>query len=1223
MIYAPYTEDVFTPREVRITNELADYIVELTERAPGKIMFRTGAGRVERDLLLHWPIIENREIEAQLLVKKIAEAVFPLLGTLYAQGVELVVIISQDGIEPPKHVEKLSSYVIFDPIQMVERTMFLSPQHDIPPSNALRAGRGIAVQSTPINYRYHTLKDDRIRKAHIRVGMFELPQRMINEMYEQPPYIAKERRILDAINAKVSGMPRTLERYEQSREANLQGISGPQQKLPAQTALSALPPPVRALERQIMANAMDTSLSSDFRMGLRRVAQSIRGVYPQASIEEAARFETVAPGVTPGARFTSPAATPQMQFYLPVSENTEGIVPEKMISPGRGQGVAGSGFMAEHPHETITPRLELERIQYPPPPNLPTARYPRPAQLPIARYPGPVRYPPVPQYAPAAGAFTAAAVGPPSPAPGVQPTGGAAPPPGEPLGRLAGEAPVPGPPASLPARLAAAPVIYTGMPVPPEGGTIGPPYYVSSTYLPPEYRPTARYAGPLEYQPTGEMPVPRYVEPGTLPTPQYALAGALPTAQYPGPPVLTNAEYLTPAILPTLRYQPTPELPTAKYPGSPVLTSAEYLTPAILPTLRYQPTPELPTATYAPAAEMPTPTYAPAGGIATPGYAPTPAFPTAGYAGPPVMPSGGAPPPPEEAGPTEGAPSGPAGGTFAPGYSPAAAYFGPATLPSGVEAPSPETIGPSELPTPEYTPGGATYAPSSAGAPQAPYGPGPLPTPEYAAPPTMPTTKMPPPESERVSPYVGPTAVPPTQFQTGPAISGEVAGPLPPYEGPPAPTEPGPPEFVPPEPTAPAPEEEFEELGYDFDTRPIPPTPQAGTEYLYHAMGGGLEPPSLTPPEIVGESIIPGGTKLAPNMPIEMTETPGEPLKFRGPTLEEMAQEGAPLKPPIPEPPPPEPERLRPFAGPAEAPPVQFQGAPAAGEEAEPLPRSEGPPTPKEEAAPEFVPPTPATPSAPEEGRERLDYDFDIEPIPPRPEAGTEYLYHAMLGGREPPSTTPPEIVGESIIPGGRKLAPDMPLEMTETPGEPLKFRGPTLEEIVTPPPPKPAETGPEVLRPEEIEQRQEQGPQPRAEQPERREEQPKPEQELRDEPSPKQEQWKPEEKQEMLFAPPVLSQKPVGADGETPMPLPQPRTTLEHRTSQTYIELKETPSNFPKAVLVGASGRLENKSRAELVRNAPKPHTFDRTNKPKSWAFPTPGLEPFPRTPSGRRKNS
>jgi len=74
--------------------------------------------------------------------------------------------------------------------------------------------------------------------------------------------------------------------------------------------------------------------------------------------------------------------------------------------------------------------------------------------------------------------------------------------------------------------------------------------------------------------------------------------------------------------------------------------------------------------------------------------------------------------------------------------------------------------------------------------------------------------------------------------------------------------------------------------------------------------------------------------------------------------------------------------------------------------------------------------------------------------------------------------------------------------------------------------------------------------------------------------------------------------------------------------TPETYAMLEVAPrEEFPKTVLVGDTGKLQQKTRATLVARAPKPQTFLWEKKPKSWEFPTPSPELVPHLPKSRRK--
>jgi|GEM_PF-4022234 hypothetical protein len=333
----PNGEEAFVPRESRLSDDLVSYIAALAARAPGSVTFRTGAGRIFRDLLLHWPTLEDWEIEAQALCNKIAEAVYPLTGALYAQAVEISVTISPQRVEPPAHIDTLSSFVVFDAENRVERLFFLSPHHDLPSVDLMRVSKGVEVLCRPLNYLYHTIKDDLPLFEHVRTGIFEWPKRLLDAIYEEPPFTPEETGIIDGVKAKLYELPQLMQRYRASRDTalSLQSPNAPPRSTPeisTVTALSALPPPVRAFERQLMLYVTNPTLSPRLRLRFRQIAQALRAHYPQATIEEAARAELAPPVVAPAVSGARPSfeAAPQEE---PVRRRTTGRpVPRQEIS---------------------------------------------------------------------------------------------------------------------------------------------------------------------------------------------------------------------------------------------------------------------------------------------------------------------------------------------------------------------------------------------------------------------------------------------------------------------------------------------------------------------------------------------------------------------------------------------------------------------------------------------------------------------------------------------------------------------------------------------------------------------------------------------------------------------------------------------------------------------------------------------------------------------------
>lgn len=311
---ATHDEEIFTPQEIPLGGGISSYISFLTQSAPSTISFRTGAGRIFRDLLIHWPTIDTWENEAQELCQRITDAVYPLTGVLFAQAVDITVTISPTPIEAPARIDAMSTYVVFDVEKNLERLFFLSPKHDLPQTEIMETSKGIVVLCRPLHYLYHTIKDDRQDLRHPLIGIFEMPERMIAALYELPDFVPRDKILLDSIKTKIKSLPKTIENDAEQREANLAlpsrhlSLTGP--VLAATTSLSALSPPVRALERRIMMHVMDKSLSADMRLGLRRVAQNLRAIYPQAIVVEAAHQETERPAFIVSPPATGPALQP-------------------------------------------------------------------------------------------------------------------------------------------------------------------------------------------------------------------------------------------------------------------------------------------------------------------------------------------------------------------------------------------------------------------------------------------------------------------------------------------------------------------------------------------------------------------------------------------------------------------------------------------------------------------------------------------------------------------------------------------------------------------------------------------------------------------------------------------------------------------------------------------------------------------------------------------------
>lgn len=323
MFQVANNDDASAAREIPLDSDLQAYVTLIARRAPGMIAFRTGAGRLLRDLLLHWPLVEDWEAEAQELCQRITDAVYPLVGELYAQAVEMAVMISSAPIKAPEKVDAMSTCVIFDAEERVERILFLSPERGLPAADLMGAQKGIVVLCRPLHYLYHTIKDDHARVKQPAIGMFELPQRLINELYEKPDFVPREKAIIAALQTKIQELPKKMLGDESLSGVNLAlqkqtASSRPPPVIPIINSLSGLPPAILHLERLLLSYIMDPSLSLELRFRLRYISQIIRSFYPRALIEEAALSETarpalrVAAGPKPGI-----AATPTQGQPLP------------------------------------------------------------------------------------------------------------------------------------------------------------------------------------------------------------------------------------------------------------------------------------------------------------------------------------------------------------------------------------------------------------------------------------------------------------------------------------------------------------------------------------------------------------------------------------------------------------------------------------------------------------------------------------------------------------------------------------------------------------------------------------------------------------------------------------------------------------------------------------------------------------------------------------------
>lgn len=316
-------EKDFTPSESALSDDLSSYISVLAQRGRSAIIFRTGAGRIFRDLLLHWPIVINRENQAQELCQNITDVIYPLTGALFAQAVEITATISPTPIAAPANIEAMSTYLIFDTEKGLERHCFLSAEHPLPQDDMLITQAGLVVLCRPLNYQYHTTKDDRELKAHPLVGLYELVERQLNALCELPEFTAKEKPSFDSISSKI-----------------------------AATKQSSLSPSAEALEIILMAHVTDKNLSPALRMELRQIVQNLR--------KEATRQQS-APSVVK--IILMPAPHPQLQE--PIGQPTP--LPVSLpVTPLALAALASPFIMTSSPVPTPAPQAAPQQAAQPP-----------------------------------------------------------------------------------------------------------------------------------------------------------------------------------------------------------------------------------------------------------------------------------------------------------------------------------------------------------------------------------------------------------------------------------------------------------------------------------------------------------------------------------------------------------------------------------------------------------------------------------------------------------------------------------------------------------------------------------------------------------------------------------------------------------------------------------------------------------------------------------------
>lgn len=283
-----------------IQDDIVHYISALTIQAPGNLEFRSEPGHILRDLLMHWPTLAGWEIQAQEMCKLIIDAIYPLAGSLLARLVEIKVAISSSPLFPTPVTDALATYIVFDTNKRTESHDFVSPSHPLSPDLLSGVATGIIVSCSPLYYHFLRIKDGEEKAAAPLVGLFERPEWLLNEMISHSHGTSHENEILKNLNSVLYEITQS-----QSMELSSGGrltpaamlewnkqlqISHNGQNYDQQHALIAnLPQPMRAMESRLMHYAIDPSLSPEFRLGMRRVAQSLHDL--KASVMDQAVAE--------------------------------------------------------------------------------------------------------------------------------------------------------------------------------------------------------------------------------------------------------------------------------------------------------------------------------------------------------------------------------------------------------------------------------------------------------------------------------------------------------------------------------------------------------------------------------------------------------------------------------------------------------------------------------------------------------------------------------------------------------------------------------------------------------------------------------------------------------------------------------------------------------------------------------------------------------------------
>lgn len=174
-------------------NKLGDereYLRLATRDYAGFSSFRTGAGRIVRELAKCLPNLPGYSAGRAELCRKIAESVYPLAARLLAQAVEITLSLSPEPQSFPTSPTTMMMAAGFDIAQGNMLYAFVPPNRrrwaNIPRQKepAIIAS-GLLVTCRPLRYRYHAIKDSRKRWKHIKSDIFKNWSRRDLQRFEE------------------------------------------------------------------------------------------------------------------------------------------------------------------------------------------------------------------------------------------------------------------------------------------------------------------------------------------------------------------------------------------------------------------------------------------------------------------------------------------------------------------------------------------------------------------------------------------------------------------------------------------------------------------------------------------------------------------------------------------------------------------------------------------------------------------------------------------------------------------------------------------------------------------------------------------------------------------------------------------------------------------------------------------------------------------------------